>query len=181
MIKVDTGFDDLFVLEPKVFNDERGYFFESFNSKKTALKGLAYSWVQDNESMSSYGVIRGLHFQTGEMAQTKLVRVVTGKVIDVVVDLRKSKNTYGKTYSILLSGKNKRQLLVPKGFAHGYAVLEDQTIFAYKCDNFYSKEHESGILYDDPSLDIDWMIPKQKRIISTKDLSLKLFKELVDA
>ncbi len=173
---IETGFDGLWVYEPRVFADERGYFMESYNDQNWKAQGINIQWVQDNEAKSSYGVVRGLHFQTGEMAQSKLVRVVTGKVLDVVVDMRKDSDTYGRTFSVLLSGENKKQLLVPKGFAHGYAVLEDDTVFAYKCDNFYSKEHEGGINLADPSLEIDWLIPAEKRIISEKDVDQPLFK-----
>lgn len=173
---IETGFDGLWVYEPRVFADERGYFMESYNDQNWKAQGINIQWVQDNEAKSSYGVVRGLHFQTGEMAQSKLVRVVTGKVLDVVVDMRKDSDTYGRTFSVLLSGENKKQLLVPKGFAHGYAVLEDDTVFAYKCDNFYSKEHEGGINLADPSLEIDWLIPVEKRIISEKDVDQPLFK-----
>ena len=173
---IETGFDGLWVYEPRVFADERGYFMESYNDQNWKAQGIDIQWVQDNEAKSSYGVVRGLHFQTGEMAQSKLVRVVTGKVLDVVVDMRKDSDTYGRTFSVLLSGENKKQMLVPKGFAHGYAVLEDDTVFAYKCDNFYSKEHEGGINLADPSLEIDWLIPAEKRIISEKDVDQPLFK-----
>ncbi len=173
-----TDFADLLVIQPQVFQDNRGYFFESFTQKKWDNLELDYSWIQDNESKSSYGVIRGLHFQIGDSAQAKLVRVIQGKVLDVVVDLRQDQPTYGKSYSILLSGENKRQLLVPRGFAHGYGVLEDNTIFAYKCDNYYNKESESGIHCEDVSLEIDWLIPTEKRIISKKDQVLPLLKNL---
>jgi len=174
----NTEIDDLMIYEPPVFLDERGYFFESFTLKKWEEHNLKYDWVQDNEAKSSYGVIRGLHFQKGDWAQAKLVRVITGKVLDVVVDLRKNKSTYGRSYSIILSAENKRQLLVPRGFAHGYGVLENDTIFAYKCDNYYNKESESGIHCEDLSLEIDWLIPNEKRIVSEKDLCLPLLKNL---
>ena len=173
-----TEIDDLMIYEPLVHQDDRGYFFESFTLKNWEENNLEYKWVQDNEAKSSYGVIRGLHFQKADWAQAKLVRVITGKVLDVVVDLRKEKRTYGKSYSIILSAENKRQLLVPRGFAHGYGVLEDDTIFAYKCDNYYNKESESGIHCEDLSLEIDWLIPIEKRIISDKDLLLPLLKNL---
>lgn len=174
----ETGFEGLWVYEPTVFADDRGYFMESYNHQNWMAQDLNIKWVQDNEAKSSYGVIRGLHFQTGEMAQSKLVRVITGKVLDVVVDIRPESNTFGRTYTVVLSGENKKQMLVPRGFAHGYAVLEDDTIFAYKCDNFYSKDHEGGINLADPSLEIDWLIPIEKRIISDKDLKQPLFKTL---
>jgi len=173
-----TDIADLLIIQPQIFQDNRGYFFECFTQKKWANLELEYNWIQDNESKSSYGVIRGLHFQTGDHAQAKLVRVIHGKVLDVVVDLRKEQPTYGKSYSIILSGENKRQLLIPRGFAHGYGVLEDETIFAYKCDNYYHKDSESGIHCEDVSLEIDWLIPAEKRIISEKDLVLPLLKNL---
>jgi dTDP-4-dehydrorhamnose 3,5-epimerase len=175
---IQTDFKGLVVFEPRVFNDKRGYFMETFNQNIWRECEFEYSWVQDNEAKSSYGVIRGLHFQSGKMAQAKLVRVITGRVLDVVVDIRKESSTYGRTYTIVLSGENKKQLLVPRGFAHGYAVLEDDTIFSYKCDNFYSKEDEGGINLADPSLEIDWLIPEDKRIISEKDIKQPLFKNI---
>lgn len=178
MVITKTDIDDLIVFEPRIFKDDRGYFFESFNQKIWDEAELDYEWLQDNEALSSYGVIRGLHFQQGDSAQAKLVRVIKGKVLDVVVDLRKHKSSYGKSYSIILSGENKRQLLVPRGFAHGYGVLEDDTIFAYKCDNYYDKSSESGIHCEDLSLEIDWLIPIEKRIISEKDQVLPLLKNL---
>lgn len=173
-----TDFEGLWVYEPKVIADDRGYFMEAFNENNWKKEGISINWVQDNEAKSSYGVIRGLHFQTGNMAQSKLVRIITGKVLDVVVDIRKDSKTFGRTFSILLSAENKKQLLVPRGFAHGYAVLEDNTIFSYKCDNFYSRENEGGVNLADPSLEIDWLIPEDKRIISEKDLHQPLFKSL---
>lgn len=165
---ISTPLEGLYIIEPKVFSDDRGYFFESFNSRFLADQGLNFSWVQDNEAFSSKGALRGLHYQLNPMAQTKLVRVITGSVLDVVVDIRPQSKTYGQHYKIVLSAANKKQLLVPQGFAHGYHVLEDNSIFAYKCDNYYSKELEAGILYNDTTLNIDWQL-SDLLIISDKD------------
>ena len=172
---IETGIKDLLVIKPKVFKDNRGYFFESFNLKELQKYGLSYDFVQDNQSYSQYGVIRGLHYQLNPYAQAKLVRVIKGKVLDVVVDLRKNSSTFGKTFSIELSDDNFLQLLVPKGFAHGFSVLSEDVIFFYKCDNYYNKEAERGIIYNDTKLDIDWQIPMDKRIISEKDSRLPNF------
>ena len=158
------------LFEPRVFGDSRGYFFESYNEKQFAEHGITIRFVQDNQSMSSYGVIRGLHFQRAPHAQTKLVRVLHGRILDVAVDLRKNSPTYGKHFSAELSSENKKQLLVPKGFAHGFSVLSEKAEVLYKCDAFYNKESESGIIYNDASLNIDWNIPAGKEIISEKDL-----------
>ncbi len=160
------------MFEPKVFYDERGYFFESFNARVWQEAGVTLPFVQDNQARSTLGVLRGLHLQTGEMAQSKLVRVTEGEVLDVVVDLRSGSPTYGQWYSIRLSSDNKRQLYVPRGFAHGYLVLSDTAEFTYKCDNFYSKAHEAGIHYNDPNLAIDWEFDLDKVIVSEKDLLL---------
>jgi dTDP-4-dehydrorhamnose 3,5-epimerase len=167
-----TSFEDLLVLSPAVFNDNRGYFFESYNKNSFAQLGINADWVQDNQSHSLHGVIRGLHFQKAPHAQTKLIRVLQGEILDVVVDLRKSQPTYGKSYSIILSAENKIQLLVPKGFAHGFSVLSETADVMYKCDAFYSKESESGLLYNDPSLAIDWKLSLQDIKVSEKDLIL---------
>tara|TARA_B100001057_G_C22719435_1_gene899107 strand:+ start:594 stop:1145 length:552 start_codon:yes stop_codon:yes gene_type:complete len=173
-----TTLEGCFIIEPKVFDDERGYFFESFHRKKfQELTGIKTQFVQDNESMSQRGVLRGLHFQTGKFAQSKLVRVIKGSVLDVAVDLRKDSSTFGKYFSIILSEKNKFQLFIPRGFAHGFVVLEDDTIFSYKCDNNYNKLAEDGVMYDDPDLQIDWNLSKDKMIISEKDKNLSSFKE----
>ncbi|MBK7224792.1 MAG: dTDP-4-dehydrorhamnose 3,5-epimerase [Saprospiraceae bacterium] len=166
---IETGIQDLFVIEPDVFSDERGYFFESFSLTKFLKHHLNYNFVQDNEAKSVFGVIRGLHYQTNEKAQSKLVRVIQGSVKDVVVDIRPHSNTYGKIFSIELTETNKLQLLIPKGFAHGYSVLSDTSIFSYKCDEFYSKENEGGIYLLDPQLNIDWEVPIDKAIMSEKD------------
>jgi dTDP-4-dehydrorhamnose 3,5-epimerase len=165
----ETPIPDLLIFEPKVWADDRGYFFESFNARTFEEAGIHIPFVQDNEAKSTYGVLRGLHYQVEPMAQAKLVRVVEGEVLDVVVDIREGSSTYGQSYSIRLSAANKKQLFVPRGFAHGYAVLSRTAIFCYKCDNFYSKEHEGGILFDDPQLGIDWQLPAEAVILSEKD------------
>lgn len=175
-----TPLKDCFILEPAVFGDGRGYFFESFNKKKfKKLTGLNIDFVQDNESFSNRGVIRGLHFQTGEWAQAKLVRVIRGKVLDVAVDIRKNSPTYGKHFSIELSGENKLQLFIPRGFAHGFSVLENDTIFSYKCDNYYNKESEGGIVYNDAKLSINWELNNDNISISDKDKLLPSFNEVI--
>ncbi|MCK7589516.1 dTDP-4-dehydrorhamnose 3,5-epimerase [Subsaxibacter sp. CAU 1640] len=180
MIATETNLQGCFVLEPRVFDDQRGYFFESFNQKTfNELIGQNISFVQDNESSSTKGVLRGLHFQKGEHAQAKLVRVIKGKVLDVVVDLRKDSKTYGQQFSLELSEANKKQLFVPKGFAHGFIVLSDSAIFSYKCDNYYNKESEGGIIYNDKTLNIDWQLPEESYIISSKDLELPPFENLI--
>lgn len=176
---IKTGLKDCVVIEPQIFGDKRGYFFESFNkSRFEELTGMEVDFVQDNQSKSDRGVLRGLHFQKGEFAQAKLVRVIQGKVLDVVVDIRPSSLTYGKTYSVILSGDDNRQMFIPRGFAHGFSVLEDDTIFCYKCDNYYNKESEGGIIYNDPSLQIDWMLNENEIIVSDKDRILQSFKSL---
>lgn len=172
---VETGFEGLFVLEPRVFADERGYFFESFNSQTFKSSGLDFDWVQDNQSHSKRGVIRGLHFQKPPYAQTKLIRVLKGEILDVVVDLRHDMPTYGKSFSVVLSSQNNLQLLVPKGFAHGFSVLSEEADVLYKCDALYNKESESGILFNDALLGIDWQLTKDKMILSEKDLVLPAF------
>ena len=173
MTATETKLKGCFIIEPSVFKDSRGYFFESFNQNTfNELIGKTVDFVQDNESFSSKGVLRGLHFQTGAYAQAKLVRVVKGTVLDVVVDMRKESPTFSKHFSIELSEDNKRQLFVPRGFAHGFIVLSETAIFSYKCDNFYNKESEQGLRYDDPSLGIDWRLPANEFIVSEKDLVL---------
>lgn len=174
----ETGIKDLFVLQADAFEDARGCFFESYNARWFVKNGLAYNFLQDNASESKYGVIRGLHFQKGTKSQAKLVRVSHGEVLDVAVDLRKGSESFGKVFSIILSRTNKKQLLIPRGFAHGYAVLSTDCVFNYKCDNYYEKNAESGIHPMDPDLNIDWMIPKELQIISDKDLQLNSFKML---
>ena len=173
MKATETKLKGCFFIEPNVLKDTRWYFFECFNQNKfNELIGKDIDFVQDNESFSSKGVLRGLHFQTGDYAQAKLVRVIKGKVLDVVVDMRKNSPTFGEHFSIELSEDNKKQLFVPRGFAHGFIVLSDTAIFSYKCDNFYNKASEQGLRYDDPSLGIDWRLPSNEFIISEKDLVL---------
>lgn len=166
-----TEIEGLWIIEPDVFRDDRGYFLEIFHLDRYHLPG-AFPFVQDNEAKSNKGVLRGLHFQKGESAQGKLVRVVTGMVYDVAVDLRPHSSTFGMSYGIILSGENKKQFWVPRGFAHGYLVLEDNTIFSYKCDNFYDKSAEGGIRYDDPDLNIAWPSTDCDFVVSQKDLAL---------
>lgn len=174
-----TPIHDCFVLIPKVFEDERGYFFEKFNKRVfEKLTGLSVEFVQDNESLSTYGVIRGLHAQKADAAQAKLVSVSRGKVLDVVVDIRPGSETYGQSFSIELSEKNKKLLFVPKGLLHGFAVLSQEAVFVYKCDEFYNAKMEIGVKFDDPDLKIDWQIPLEDRIISKKDQHLPLLKDL---
>ena len=170
---IPTKLEGCFVIEPKIFNDERGYFLESFN-ENTFQNGIGnqVQFVQDNQSFSSKGVLRGLHYQTGEHAQAKLVRVLQGEVLDVAVDVRPNSKTYGEHFSILLSAENQKQFFIPRGFAHGFLVLSATATFFYKCDNFYNKESEGGLIYNDPSLNIDWKFPKEELIISDKDLIL---------
>jgi dTDP-4-dehydrorhamnose 3,5-epimerase len=167
---VKTDFPDLLIFEPKVFEDSRGYFFESYNANTCKAEGVEMIFIQDNQARSEYGVIRGLHYQLAPYAQTKFIRVLLGSILDVVVDLRKGSPTFGKSFSIELSASNKRQLLVPKGFAHGYSVLSSIAEVFYKCDTFYNKEAEAGLLYNDKILNIDWQIEAGKEIISPKDL-----------
>ena len=168
-----TKLKGCFIIEPKIIKDERGYFMESFN-ENTFQKGTgkAVHFVQDNQSFSSKGVFRGLHYQTGEHAQAKLVRVLQGEVLDVVVDIRPDSKTFGEYVSVLLTGENQTQFFVPRGFAHGFLVLSDTATFFYKCDNFYNKESEGGIIYNDKSVNIDWQFATENLIISEKDLIL---------
>ncbi|MGB9133511.1 MAG: dTDP-4-dehydrorhamnose 3,5-epimerase [Methanosarcina sp.] len=175
---IDTEISDLFILEPKVFGDDRGYFFESY-SKMTldSLLGTGYTFVQDNESKSSYGVIRGLHYQLTPFSQTKLVRVLQGKVYDVAVDLRRESSTFLDWVGVELSAENKKQFLIPKGFAHGFSVLSETAIFAYKCDEYYHPEAEAGIIYNDQSLNIDWKVKNEDVKISPKDMLLPKLEE----
>lgn len=175
----ETSLKDCLIIQPQIFEDERGYFFESFNKQEFKKHtGITTNFVQDNQSRSLKGVLRGLHFQTGEFAQAKLVSVIKGKVLDVCVDIRKESTTFGKHVSIILDDKDHKQLYIPRGFAHGFVVLEDDTIFFYKCDNFYNKEAEAGIIYNDKDLNIDWKLDDTKCIISEKDLELPIFKAL---
>ncbi|MEP7195467.1 MAG: dTDP-4-dehydrorhamnose 3,5-epimerase [Saprospiraceae bacterium] len=171
MILSKSKIEGVFIIEPKVLKDSRGYFFESYNAHAYLQIGIEANFVQDNEAKSGYGVVRGLHFQKDEFAQAKLVRVSQGSVLDVFLDLRPESKTFGKYESILLSSRNKRQVFIPRGLAHGYSVLSKTAVFNYKCDNFYSLPHEAGINPMDLSLNIDWKIPKESIVLSKKDLS----------
>ena len=167
---VETKLQGCFILEPKLFFDDRGYFMESFN-EKTFQDGIGQEvhFVQDNQSFSTKGVLRGLHYQTGSSAQAKLVRVLQGEVLDIAVDIRTEPETYGQYVAILLSGENNKQFYVPRGFAHGFLVLSETATFFYKCDNYYDKESEGGIIFNDPQINIDWQFPAGELIISDKD------------
>ena len=175
---IETKIKDLVIIEPRVFADDRGYFFESFSQRAFEEKVCKTTFVQDNESKSSYGVLRGLHFQKGEYAQSKLVRVIEGTVLDVAVDLRPDSPTYGQYEAVEISAENKRQFFVPRGFAHGFAVLSETATFQYKCDNFYAPQHEGAIAWNDPDLNIDWRIPADKVLLSEKDKKHPTLKEL---
>lgn len=172
-----TKIPGLLIIQPQIFGDQRGYFFESYNQKKMASKGLDYPFVQDNQSKSAYGVIRGLHYQLEPYAQTKLVRVLQGAILDIAVDLRKNSPTYGQWEKIELSEYNQTQLLIPQGFAHGFSVQSETAVVFYKCDDFYHPESERGIRYDDAYLAIDWEIPEKDRMISQKDQTLPPFEQ----
>ena len=169
MAFIETGIEGLKVFEPKVWGDSRGYFFESYNAEVFQTAGIDTVFVQDNQSKSTRGVLRGLHYQLPPYTQAKLVRCLHGKVLDVVVDIREGSPTFGKSYSVILSAQNKRQLFVPRGFAHGFVVLSKAAEFYYKCDNLYAKSHEAGLAYNDPQLKIDWQIPFEEMILSEKD------------
>jgi dTDP-4-dehydrorhamnose 3,5-epimerase len=171
----ETPLKGLYLLQPEVYEDSRGYFLESWNEQKLAASGLNAHFVQDNESKSTFGVIRGLHYQLSPWSQAKLVRVIEGRVLDVVLDIRAKSPTYGKHFSIELNSENKFQLYIPHGFAHGFAVLSEVAIFAYKCDQYYAPEFEAGILATDSTLMIDWGIAKEKMILSKKDLLYPVF------
>jgi dTDP-4-dehydrorhamnose 3,5-epimerase len=166
---IQTKFDEVVIIEPKIWPDSRGYFYESYNEDRMKTNGLDYTWVQDNEAKSTKGVIRGLHYQLPPYAQTKLVRAISGEVLDVIVDIRPGSVTFGQHLSIILSETNFKQLLVPRGFAHGYVVLSNTAVFAYKCDGYYHKESERGIMYNDKDLNIDWILPHDQLIVSDKD------------
>lgn len=168
---IQTYLPGLLIFEPKVIGDSRGYFFESFNLKNFQEEGIEIDFVQDNQSSSQYGVIRGLHYQLNPYAQAKLIRVLFGEILDVAVDIRKGSPTYGKSFSIELSAENKKQLFIPAGFAHGFSVLSEKAEVLYKVDGFYNRESEGGILYNDPALKIEWKIPAGKEIVSDKDKS----------
>lgn len=175
---IGTAIDGVVILEPKVFGDSRGYFFESWSEAAFAEAGIHCKWVQDNESKSSFGVLRGLHWQAAPYTQAKLVRVISGAVLDVAVDIRKGSATYGKHVAVELSGENKRQLFIPRGFAHGFAVLSEEAVFAYKCDNPYTPSAECGIRFDDPELAIDWRVKPDKWNLSPKDTKHPFFKDV---
>lgn len=175
---IETGIPGLLVFEPRVFADSRGHFFESYNTQTFLQQGINIRFVQDNQSRSSYGVIRGLHFQNPPHAQAKLVRALQGTILDVAVDIRNGSPTYGKSFAIELSAENKKQLFIPAGFAHGFSVLSETAEVMYKCDNYYNKESEGGVMYNDPSLKIDWQIPADKAIISEKDMKNDAFATL---
>lgn len=171
-----TPLEGLLIFEPRVFEDSRGYFFEAYNKSQFEAEGLQYNFVQDNQSFSSYGVIRGLHYQQNPHAQCKLVRALAGRILDVAVDIRKSSSTYGQVFSIELTAENKKQLLIPPGFAHGFSVLSETAVVMYKCDALYNKESEGGIIYNDPELAIDWQLPEGAAVVSDKDLVLPSLK-----
>ena len=176
-----TSIPDIIIIEPKICGDDRGYFVETFRQDKLEdFLGFKINFCQDNESKSSKGVLRGLHYQLPPFAQTKLVRVIKGRVLDIAVDIRKNSPTFGQYVAVELSSKNKKQILVPRGFAHGFVVLEDDTIFAYKVDNYYSLESERGIAFDDIDLNIDWILKKEELILSEKDTTLAKFNDTKD-
>lgn len=178
---IETNIPGLLVIEPDLFRDNRGCFFESFSVRKfEELTGLEVDFVQDNESHSVYGTVRGLHLQTGAHAQAKLVRVVSGCVLDVAVDLREGSPTFGRHFSIELSGENHLQMFIPKGFAHGFSVLSDKAVFQYKCDEYYAPQSEAALLWNDPDLGIDWKLPDSEVIVSDKDSRNQTFKEYLD-
>jgi dTDP-4-dehydrorhamnose 3,5-epimerase len=170
-----TALKDLVIMTPAVFNDERGCFFEAYNQAKFKENGINYHFIQDNQSFSKRGVIRGLHLQINPFAQAKLVRVLEGEILDVVVDLRENSSTYGRCFSVVLSAENKKQLMVPHGFAHGFSVLSETASVLYKVDQVYHKDSERGIRYDDPTLNIDWQLSPEEIIVSAKDLILPGF------
>ena len=175
---IKTDIEGVVIIEPRLFKDERGYFFEAFSERKFAeLTGINTHFVQDNESRSTEGVVRGLHFQLPPFAQSKLVRVVRGTILDVAIDIRRGSPTFGKYVAVELSEHNHRQLFIPRGFAHGFAVLSETALFAYKCDNIYHPASEKGIMFNDPELAIDWQIPAEKMILSAKDHRHPLFKD----
>ena len=174
---IKTDIEGVVIIEPRIFKDARGYFFESFSAKEFQEKVCQTTFVQDNESFSSYGVVRGLHFQKPPYTQSKLVRVIKGAALDVAVDLRKGSPTYGKHVAVELTGDNHRQLFIPKGFAHGFSVLSDEVLFQYKCDNFYAPQSEGGIAWNDPALQIDWRIPADKILLSEKDTKHPLLED----
>ncbi len=174
---LETPIKDLLIIKPRVFNDARGYFFETYNAERYHEAGIAQDFVQDNLSKSSFGVVRGLHFQRAPYSQSKLVSVTVGRVWDVAVDLRAGSPTYGQWYGVELTDENHLQYLIPRGFAHGFSVLSDTAIFTYKCDNLYHPEADGGIMFNDPDLGIDWKIPAEKMLLSEKDTKHPLLRE----
>ncbi|MCB0685526.1 MAG: dTDP-4-dehydrorhamnose 3,5-epimerase [Saprospiraceae bacterium] len=171
----ETDIKGLVIIEPDIWKDNRGYFYETFQQQRYVDSGIRCNFVQDNEAFSGKGVLRGLHYQLPPFGQAKLVRIIHGSVIDVAVDIRPESPTYGQYHAVLLSGENKKQFFIPQGFAHGYVCLSDEVIFSYKCSSFYSKEHEGGIRFDDPQLNIDWQLPAEQLIVSDRDLGLPSF------
>ena len=177
---IKTDIEDVVIIEPDVFGDARGYFFESYSQKRFEEQVRPIRFVQDNESKSKYGVLRGLHYQTGEYAQGKLVRVIKGRVLDVAVDIRKGSPTFGKYVAVELTEDNHRQLFIPRGFAHGFSVLSDEVIFQYKCDNLYTPQAEGAIAWNDPEIGIDWQLPAEDILLSAKDASHPMLKDVED-
>lgn len=175
---ITTPIEGLLIIEPKVFHDARGYFVETYNEQRYREAGIDAQFVQDNQSCSSFGVVRGLHFQRPPYTQAKLVCCTQGRVLDVAVDLRKDSKTFGQWFSVELTEENHRQFFIPRGFAHGFSVLSEKAVFTYKCDNLYHPEADGGLLLSDPTLDIDWQVPTQQRIISDKDTKHPLLKDL---
>lgn len=175
---IDTSIEGAYIIEPRIFSDSRGYFFESYNQKDFDEKIGPVRFVQDNESYSSYGVLRGLHFQKPPFAQSKLVRIISGRVLDVAVDIRKGSPTYGQHVAVELSGENHRQFFIPRGFAHGFVVLSETALFQYKCDNLYAPQSEGAITWDDPALAIDWRIPADRILLSEKDKCHPMLKDM---
>lgn len=176
---IKTPIEGLLIIEPRVFHDARGYFVETYNEQRYREAGVDAAFVQDNQSCSTYAVVRGLHFQKPPYTQAKLVSCTKGRVLDVAVDLRKESPTYGKWYAVELSEENHRQFYIPRGFAHGFSVLSEQAVFTYKCDNLYHPEAEGGLLLSDPDVAIEWQVPEEMRVISEKDTKHPLFKDLV--
>lgn len=180
MLKCVEGFSGLYIYEPKVFEDERGYFFESYSQNEFEKNGVIFNIVQQNRSKSKKGTVRGLHYQSGEYQQAKFIRVIHGEILDVAVDLRVSSNTFGKYFSIILSNENKKGLYIPAGFAHGFVALSEDVEIIYDCDNFYNKDSEGGILYSDPELNIDWMVSSDIISLSEKDKNQNLLKDYIN-
>ena len=179
---IKTALEGVLIIEPTVFGDERGYFYESFNAKRFQEQtGIEVNFIQDNESKSKYGVVRGLHFQLGEYAQAKLVHVAKGRILDIAVDIRENSLTFGQYIAIELSDINHRQLFIPRGFAHGFSVLSEDAVFQYKCDNYYNPQFERGVLWNDPDIGIDWQLPTSDIILSEKDKKHPLLKDLCES